>query len=147
MNEKKAREGLELLKSNGAFAAMNQDAIDLIEEALQPEVRFYKGQPVLVMDGGDQWHKDRLIGLLNDRVNMYDCDDGLWVECKPDPEAVSLPNWTEIDGTAEVAEIPKNTLLVVDHENELPEIYTHQDSVMFGKKAKRYAIIPLPEFL
>ena len=79
MDEKKIRNGLKMLKSNGAFAAMNQDAIDMIEGALTPEPRFYKNQPVKVKSDMGFWAERFFVRYL---------DDGLF-EVKAGPDVNS----------------------------------------------------------
>ena len=155
MNENKViQEALAELKANGAFTAMNLKVISILEKALAPEPRFYKNQQVLVRDGGTEaWISAVFKGpSLNPAHKFmalkYSGGMGIcsYLYCKPDPDAESIINWIEHDGSDGL--LPKDLdkpVVWVDSSGCTQS--STSGALVLDTNVVRYAIIPLPEYL
>ncbi len=138
MNKKLIEEAIDVLipKAGGAShpVANASIAIELLKQAIAPEPRFYFNQPVLCSDDGKSW-----ISAFFRRYQNLDGFPFLVMAngelgskyCKPDPDAVSLPNWLPtINGAAPVEVFSDST-----------------EKVYFSKDKTMYCIIPEPKYL
>lgn len=161
MDEKKVRKALKFLEDR--YSAAETDAAwvkKLLNEALAPEPRFYVGQPVLVSNDTEKvfWHKgffDSYMTTANGDIVGYQpfvvrLGEGTrWHHCKPDPDAVSLPNWIEHDGSSKkfITEIDGYYIWTKETER-----YTSGGKLDSGREIElegifRYCIIPLPQWI
>jgi len=140
MNEKLVREALEELKAKELVPKTK--AIFLLEQALAPEPRFYRNQPVLAGDT-----EGTLIPHWIQSVDMLKA----YRIVRPYLPAESLINWVEHDGNNK-SPVQDDQLIVIQYRD---------GDVSGGKRLAglrwtdtgnsrdivRYAINPLPEFL
>ena len=128
--------------------------ITLLQQALLPTPRFYVGQPVLVSDDGENWHRARLENIRGERF-IYECDDGAaYPYCKPDLSASSSINWIEHDGRG-TPMFGMGDIIVVQYRNGESEC-TNDDARELGGRWRhkdrpsdiiRYCVVPLARFI
>jgi len=128
-----------------------------LKEAMQPETKFYRNQPVLVRDiDSGTWKKGIFDGFRKDSGFIYKAyafvenfgtgTSNSYKHCKPDPDAESIINWVEHDGSIGEINRPKNTVLITVSCSDVVHKYSGNCSATL-QNIVRYAIIPLPEFL
>ena len=125
-----------------------------LKAALAPEPRFYKNQPVLVeASNGDIYRK--FFHCYNEKAEFgayfsvvnhpgsVSFDD--FTNCKPDPDAESIINWIEHDGSnSGFLEAKDAVIIVIKNDGESD---SNNESFYLDKNIARYTIIPLPEYL
>lgn len=129
-----------------------QAELDKLNKLLEEkEHRFYKGQPVLfAAPNSDEWEKGHLYGISDSEYCKFQATPtDSWSQCKPDPEAPSLPNWIEWEGGEcpvddKVFVLTENRDGVLDIAYAEEECWDHQN---FGNDIIRYAVITKPEFI
>jgi len=146
VNENKIREALRIATEMEAFGGQLLIK-NLLTEALAPPQRFYKGQPVLVSIQGIDWSKRTLLRIedLSKSYAYMDTISQCWDHCKPNLDAVSLPNWIEHDGSDHGRIVAKGAIINVIRTDG--ESYHHREAFYLNDGIARYCIIPLPEFL
>ena len=133
MNEKLVREALEELKAKELVPKTK--AIFLLEQALAPEPRFYRNQPVLAGDT-----EGTLIPHWIQSVDMLKA----YRIVRPYLPAESLINWIEHDGTRRPVE---TNLTWVDCVQSCGARWSGYAGDIAWSTVIRYAVNPLPEFL
>jgi len=143
MDKKKVREAIALLANS---AEPFDKAAILLRESLAPPQRFYKGQPVLVRDFGALTWANGFFESINELgqfvVTLEASSTPYWDECKPDPDAVSLPNWIENDHTEKRVEGDFITWEFADG-----RLGCTTGFVCLSVDVARYCIISLPKWL
>jgi hypothetical protein len=157
IDEKKVIEAYELIVKHDTPSIEVLNSIEsLLKDALAPEPRFYVGQPVLVSQNKKDWHKGHFDSLMKTPSGdtcgyqpfvVWNVNGTRWHHCKPDPDAVSLPNWKEHDGSERMIDVPKNSAMIVIGKGVADQVYQDSGSVTLNHNATRYCIIPLPQFL
>ena len=141
MNEKKVREALENARK---FLRLDSKTVQLLEQAIAPTPRFYVGQPVLVETINLRTEK----GILREiRDGFYCTENGAYSHCKPDPDAVSLPNWITPGPHVCSIECPENSYISWLNKNEDVHVLDKNQPLTGLTDVVQYCIIPLPEFL
>ncbi len=142
INKKLIEEAIDVLipKAGGAShpVANASIAIELLKQAIATEPRFYKNQPVLVSDIDDNLEpRPALFKGYPNTSNIhpftahaygYNAPCG-WRYCKPDPDAVSLPNWLPVNDNLALPKLPEGRYYCFSTDNTM------------------YCIIPEPEYL
>jgi len=123
--------------------------INLLEEALTPEPRFYKNQPVLVRcNEGNDWVQAILRRIDHDG---YLTHAGIgYQQCKPDPDAESIINWVEYtDEQPGIILCPENCQIISMAKTGRTTLFASgvDFRARLSANVARYTIIPLPEFL
>ncbi len=109
--------------------------VDKLKQAIAHEHRFYFNQPVLVRDGNLEprpalfkgRHNTSDIYPFSAHANGHNAPCG-WRYCKPDPDAVSLPNWLPVTGKLEaltdgyIHMSKDNTMYCIIHDPEYLEV-------------------------
>ena len=161
MDEKLREEGYALLMelakdpdyliSLAKIGAKARESGEKLKKAIAPEPRFYKGQPVKVKSDMGFWKEAFFIRRENGKYEVKagpDVNSQIYDECKPDPDAVSLPNWIEHDGSSVNIPYPKNHSAVWVSEKGHTHIdQWREDGFRADFGVIRYCIIPLPEFI
>jgi len=148
--EDKVREAFNVLNNGGGDKYQIETARNILKEALAPDPRFYKNQPVLVRDSDDSEWESKILGRVGDMNLSFPfktTDGGLYSRCKPDPDAESIINWIEHDGSESVVETGKDKVTMYIHNTIGPIVEWNTDQFYTGTNVVRYAIIPLPEYL
>ena len=146
MNENKVRAAYALFDRNGYAKCHATDVFKLLTEALAPEPRFYVGQPVLVSENEKVWFPRALVSITGSgfecKPTGHSKENVHWLHCKPDPDAVSLPNWIEHDGSEK--RIDGDFIL---WEGKAGNKGSLRGYVILDSKVARYCIIPLPRWV
>ena len=126
------------------------EAVGILDEALAPEPRFYKNQPVLVSQDGGVFKKRLLDHIDKSPSYNYVCTDSTcWLYCKPDPDAESIINWVEWGGGKRPVSLDQ--FVATEDRNGFVQASRNKawrwSHIGSDKDIVRYAIIPLPEFL
>jgi len=108
---------------------------------------------VLVGYDGKAWISGNFVGFRDEKHREYTISfkgtmDMSYPHCKPDPDAVSLPNWIEHDGSDIYVNCSEGEIIVGIYSSTRQQYISGKD----GNKLhllgmSRYCIIPLPEFL
>ncbi len=130
MNKKLIEEAISLCGDDSTRSKMIHD---LLKQAIAPKPRFYKNQPVAVSNDRACWFSAVLKNITTDLVDKYFAQSETtevvrWKHCKPDPDAVSLPNWLPT---------PK----------DFSDLIGIEDERILSKDKTMYCIIPDPKFL
>ena len=161
MNEKLVREALALLDER--VSTRDEMVKELLQEAIAPKPHFYKNQPVLVSNDGEDWVK-RYFNKIEEvhdgskfsfstpiagatSYSGTDARQTYWKYCKPDPDpdAESIINWIKYDGGGDMPVIDDVTVAVLGSDGANLEFGASEDFEWSG--VGYYAVIPLPEFL
>jgi len=152
MNEKLRKEGykllMELAKDPDYLISLAKIGAKAREQAPTPQ--FYKGQPVLVSNESGQWKQGHFNGYMKTPEGVVGYQpyivytDGRcrWHNCKPDPDAVSQPNWVENDHTEKRVEGDFIAWEFADGRLGFTTGF-----VCLSTDVVRYCITPLPEWL
>jgi len=169
MDEKLRKEGYELLMelakdpgyliSLAKIGAKARESAKKVKAAMAPKPRFYKGQPVLVSQDKERWVKGHFDSYMKtpsgDTVGyqpfvVWHGEGTRWHNCKPDPDAVSLPNWVEYDESQpDIILCPDNSFIISQAiSGSITQLKIGVDfRARISINVARYCIIPLPEFV
>lgn len=119
---------------------------------MTPKPKFYKNQPVKVVGVRGTWLSKHLEYIVEQETYPFRTTDGLsYKECKPDYDAVSLPNWIEHDGSALVRTMKQNEIgLFFDKHNYLLKATVGnlgKEYELIVYNVAKYVILTFPEYI
>jgi len=154
MNKSKVKEALAKLESVETMRTDDFNGLKkLLEEAIAPEQSFYKGQ--MVIGRQDKLYvKGIFLGFSPENGDFfYKIGRGhetVWCNsCKPDPDAVSLPNWIEWSGgeqpvNDDVFVVVETRCGLISGDGAIEYAWSEDDD---DGDILRYAVIQKAEFL